>query len=217
VEFARIQRELITLTWLNWLKARAASAALVGLAIVVSTGSPTGLPKSEVDRSDVIRVASSLPSTRTATGAELLLDGLYMYRGQPPEPQYVSENGEVVDVKQVAHFLESQSSPMAPHASDIVKAGSTYGVDPRLVIAIAGVESSFGRHCRGHNAWGWNNGRTRWKSWSESIDTYTRLFSERYPNWRNLSRIAPVYNPNTPEQWGRKVSSLIASIRTASV
>lgn len=203
------------MTWFIWLKARAPAVALAGAAIVISTGPAAGPSGSEAIQSSPAP-SSSLPSIRIATGAELLAEGLHLSR-QPPEPRYVSEQGEVVSVEQVARFLESQKSPMAPHAMDIVRAGSTYGVDPRLVIAIAGVESSFGKKCRGHNAWGWNNGRTRWSSWTESIDTYTRLFSEQYPNWRNLRRIAPVYNPNTPEKWGRKVSFLMAAIPTASV
>lgn len=203
------------LTWLTWLKARASAVALVGAAIVLSTGPAAG-PSEKEGMVPLAPSSSSLPSIRIATGAEMLAEGLHLSR-QPVEPKYVSERGEVVSVQQVATFLESQNSPMAPHATDIVRAGSTYGVDPRLVVAIAGVESSFGRKCRGHNAWGWNNGRTRWSSWSESIDSYTKLFSENYPNWRNLRRIAPVYNPNTPEKWGRKVSFLMAAIPTASV
>lgn len=133
-----------------------------------------------------------------------------------PLPTYVGDSGEVVSAPQLARFLARHRSPLAGYASHLVQAGATYGVDPRLVVAIAGVESSYGKRCRGHNAWGWNNGRTRWESWPESIDNYTRLLAERYPNWRNIRRIAPIYNPNTPEAWGRKVKGLMASIPVAT-
>ncbi len=101
---------------------------------------------------------------------------------------------------------------MADHVDALVASANKYRVDPRFIVAVAGVESSFGKRCRGYNAWGWNNGKTRWGSWPEAIDNYSRLISEKYPNWRSIKRIAPRYNPNTPDAWGRKVAYLMASI-----
>lgn len=119
---------------------------------------------------------------------------------------------EVLTAVQLQRFLEQKDSPMSSYAREIIAASSHHRVDPRLVVAIAGVESDFGRVCRGHNAWGWNNGRTRWRSWPEAISTYVRLISERYPNWRNVKSMARSYNPNTPQAWGSKVSSLMSLI-----
>jgi transglycosylase-like protein with SLT domain len=130
-------------------------------------------------------------------------------------PSYIdAEGNEVTDV-QIRKFLAGRGSPMAPHATALIQAANRYDVDPRVVVAISGVESEFGIHCAGYNAWGWNGGRTRWRSWEESIDTYVRLLRSNYPNWRNIRRVAPRYNPNTPEAWSRKVAFLITSITEA--
>jgi hypothetical protein len=130
-------------------------------------------------------------------------------------PSYLDAEGNVVTAAQIRKFLAARGSPMAPHATALIEASNRYDVDPRVVVAIAGVESEFGIHCAGYNAWGWNGGRTRWRSWEESIDTYVRLLRNGYPNWRNIRRVAPRYNPNTPEAWGQKVAFLIASITEA--
>lgn len=122
----------------------------------------------------------------------------------------------VVTADQIRDFLSRHNSPMADHAEEIILAGNRYDIDPRMIVAIAGVESQYGKRCRGFNAWGWNGGRTRWSSWTESIDVYSASMETHYPNWRNIKRVAPRYNPNTPEAWGRKVAFLMDSIQTAA-
>lgn len=114
-------------------------------------------------------------------------------------------------------FLSSHGSPMAPHAAEILTAAARYGVDHRLVVAIAGVESTFGRHCRGFNAWGWNNGSTRWTSWPASIDSYTKAFARGYPDRADIKRFARRYNPNTPKAWASKVAYFMTAIDRTTV
>jgi hypothetical protein len=127
------------------------------------------------------------------------------------EAAYIDAKGRLT-VKQLSRFLAKKRSPMASHADEILVAANRYHVDPRVVVAIAGVESTFGIHSRGYNAWGWNGGATRWRSWSESIDTYTRLLGQKYPNHRNVASIARRYNPVTPSAWSRKVQNWIKSL-----
>lgn len=128
------------------------------------------------------------------------------------EARYEDGKGVRVTVQQVRSFLARKRSPMAPFADSIIVAANRYKVDPRVVVAIAGVESTFGKHQKGFNAWGWNGGKTRWRSWEESIDSYTRQISQKYPDHRNISRIASRYNPNTPEAWSRKVKGWMTSL-----
>lgn len=129
---------------------------------------------------------------------------------------YVDVSGRFVTAEQIRRFLESQGSPMAKYAENIVLAGNRYGVDPRLIVAISGVESTFGKYCSYYNAWGWNNGRTRWRSWTHAIDQFARAFAQKYPNQTNVRRMAPRYNPVTPDSWGRKVLMFMALIERQS-
>lgn len=138
-------------------------------------------------------------------------------RARADEERFLGDHGIVVTAEQLKGFLTGRASPMSPFASQILSASNRYGVDPRLVVAIAGVESDFGRVCRGFNAWGWNNGRTRWRSWAHSIDVYTRSISEHYPNWRNVTGMARNYNPNTPVAWARKVKGLMEAIGQSGI
>ena len=71
-------------------------------------------------------------------------------------------------------YLLSKGSPMAGQGSAFVASGGRWQVDPRLLVAIAGAESSFGQiTCAPYNAWGWGcpNGPYRFESWADGIDT----------------------------------------------
>jgi len=59
----------------------------------------------------------------------------------------------------INHYLTGKGSPLAGLGNAFVSAGAQYGVDPRLLVAISGAESSFGKQLLGaHNAWGWGPG-----------------------------------------------------------
>ncbi|HVE75899.1 MAG TPA: hypothetical protein VND22_03925 [Actinomycetota bacterium] len=126
---------------------------------------------------------------------------------------FTAPDGKVVTSEQVRAFLESQGSPMATYATEIVLAGNRHGVSPSIIVAIAGVESTFGKYCAGFNAWGWDGGRHRWSSWQESIHDYARRLSTAYPSWSSVESNARAYNPNTPEAWGSKVNFFVAQLQ----
>jgi len=57
-------------------------------------------------------------------------------------------------------YLATKGSPLAGLGNTFVTAGAQYGVDPRLLVAISGAESSFGKNLLGsYNAWGWGPGK----------------------------------------------------------
>lgn len=60
-------------------------------------------------------------------------------------------------------FLEKQGSPLAGSGFDFVQAGNTYGVDPRILIAIAGAETNYGKYGPSqaiHNPFGLGPGKS---------------------------------------------------------
>jgi len=53
-------------------------------------------------------------------------------------------------------YLSKKASPMTGLGADLSALGQQYNIDPRLVVAISGAETTFGRHvCAANNAWNW--------------------------------------------------------------
>jgi hypothetical protein len=86
-------------------------------------------------------------------------------------------------------YLSLKNSPMQNNAQDFIDAADKYGVDWKLVPAIAGVESTFGQATPGgffnpsYNAWGWGVYGTQaiyFKSWKDGIYTLNQGLREKY-------------------------------------
>src|SRR5262245_60826532 len=53
-------------------------------------------------------------------------------------------------------YLAKKHSPLKGIGGSLVSDANAYGVDPRLVVAISGAETTFGKAvCGEHNAWNW--------------------------------------------------------------
>jgi len=124
-----------------------------------------------------------------------------------------------VDVRafQLQKFLESYSSPLAPYAGNLVKAADNYGIDWRLVTAITGIESSFGRFIpyNSYNAYGWRNGDYSFKSWEDSIEVVSKTLGEKYvaKGLDTPYKIGPVYAPPS-STWAAKVDHYMKQIES---
>ena len=111
-------------------------------------------------------------------------------------------------VEKLKLFLESYGSPLADYAQNFVAAADKNEVDWKLVAAITGVESTFGRQIpyQSYNAYGWCNGDYRFESWEQSIEYVSRYLKEKYYD-RGLDKpekIAPIYAPPS-STWAGKV------------
>lgn len=88
--------------------------------------------------------------------------------------------------KILAKYLAQFDSPLQYHAQDFIDAAEAYNLDWRLIPAIAGVESTFGKHIPGgFNAWGWGVYGTQaiyFSSWKEGIFTLAKGLREGYLN-----------------------------------
>jgi RHS repeat-associated protein len=92
----------------------------------------------------------------------------------PPPPCQVSPSS-------LNNYLQSKNSPLAGEGSTLFDAGRRHDVDPRLIVAIAGAETGFGRNItRGQfNAWNWFYGGPSqrnhpFNSWAQGINSVTR-------------------------------------------
>ena len=115
-------------------------------------------------------------------------------------------------------LLKKRGSPMAGMGQVFVAAGKKYGVDPRLVVAISGIESSFGKHTYGaHNAWGWGPGKP-FGSWQEGIQAVTQGLRTGYydrglrtPD-KIVHRYAPGSDGNDTGNWVNVVNQFLGQM-----
>lgn len=86
--------------------------------------------------------------------------------------------------KILATYLAKYDSPLQYHAQDFIDAAKVYNLDWRILPAISGVESTFGKFTPGgYNAWGWGVYGTQaiyFYSWRDGIYTVARGLRENY-------------------------------------
>jgi hypothetical protein len=104
----------------------------------------------------------------------------------------------------VSDFLKK--TPLEQYSSYIVEVSDKYNIDYRLIPSIAMKESGGGRAApeNSFNAWGFENGRTRWGSWEEAIDNVGKTLKTRYVD-KGLTtpeQIMPIYAPPAMENGG---------------
>lgn len=86
----------------------------------------------------------------------------------------------------LAGYLADTGSPLQFYAQDFIDASKAYGLDWKMLPAIAGVESTFGKNIPGgYNAWGWGvygNQAVYFSSWRTAIFTIASALREHYLN-----------------------------------
>jgi len=102
--------------------------------------------------------------------------------------------------------MVDNESPLTPYADYIVAMADKYGIDYRLIVAIAKKESGI---CKiippdGHNCWGWgihSAGTLGFDSYETSIETVTKGLKEEYydKGYVTPDEIMQKYIPHSPE------------------
>lgn len=123
-------------------------------------------------------------------------------------------------VATLAKFLKEYGSPLTPYSYDFVRFADTYNLDWRLVPAITGVESTFGKRIptNSYNAYGWANGAYSFNSWEEGIEVVSKTLREDYINRgaKSLNKIARRYAPPS-STWAWKVNYFMRKIDPLSL
>jgi len=120
---------------------------------------------------------------------------------------------------QLDAYLAGKGSPMAGSGAALMASGGRWQIDPRLIVAIAGAESSFGAiTCAPFNAWGYGcpNGPYNFSSWADGIDTVAQGLRTNYLSEGRVSvalinlKYAPLGAANDPtglnNHWTANVS-----------
>lgn len=119
-------------------------------------------------------------------------------------------------------YLASKGSPMTGQGAAFMMSAMRWRVDPRLLVAIAGAESSFGQvTCGPNNAWGWAcpNDPADFATWAAGIDTVTEGLRSYYLDEGRTSvsliqqKYCPVGAANDPtglnSHWSQNVTRFL--------
>ena len=114
-------------------------------------------------------------------------------------------------------FLAKFDSPLTPYSLEFIKTADYYSIDWRMVAAISGVESTFGKQIPGnsYNAYGWANGNYSFKSWPDSIQTVSMTLKNQYidKGATSIAKISHIYAPPSTT-WSGKVKYFMDKINT---
>lgn len=134
----------------------------------------------------------------------------------PKDTQIVSDNRATT----LRQFLNKYNSQLEESAEEFVAAADFYNLDWRILPAISGIESTFGKQMinGSYNAYGWGGGKIYFKSWSEGIWTISKALKEKYveKGASDIYKIGRIYCPPNP-QWAYKVNSFMEKIEKTSV
>jgi len=118
-------------------------------------------------------------------------------------------------VQKLEYYLISHNSPLSEHAGDFVRIADQHNLDWRLVPAISGVESTFGKRIpyKSYNAYGWAGGNYYFSSWDESIEVVSSTLRSRYIDRgaTSVDKIARIYAPPS-NTWAHKVKFFMNQI-----
>lgn len=123
-------------------------------------------------------------------------------------------------VQTLRAYLNSHDSPLADYSSEFISYADKYELDWRFVVAISGVESTFGKRIptNSYNAYGWANGSYKFSSWEESIEIVNKTLKEKYidKGADSIDEIARIYAPPS-KTWSGKVKYFMNKIDPISL
>ncbi len=138
----------------------------------------------------------------------------------------IKQNNVMVNderVRVLKAYLHKQNSPLEGYSQDIINASDKYNVDWKLLVAISGVESTFGKFIppslegegSSYNGWGWGiygDQVIYFKSWTDGVDNVAQGLKLNYIDQGLTTpyEIGRIYSASPT--WGARVSHIIDDI-----
>lgn len=117
-------------------------------------------------------------------------------------------------------YLQKYNSPLTPYARNFVLEADKNNIDWKLLVAISGVESTFGKQvpANSYNGWGWGifGSQTKYfTSWDDAIATISKGIRVDYMNkWgaKDIYSIGRIYAASPT--WANRVTYFSEDIET---
>ena len=110
--------------------------------------------------------------------------------------------------------LKRYNSPLTDKAAHFVEYADKCEVDWKLLPAISGIESSFGKRLvpGSYNAYGWGGGYIYFSDWEDGMETVNCALKEKYIDRGadTVDKIGPIYAE--AKHWSARVSYFIEEI-----
>jgi len=107
-----------------------------------------------------------------------------MYSALPKSIIRISSAIKTGDARPViiCQYLRNYQSPMAPSCNLLFETAEKYGIDYRLMVAIAQCESNLCKKSPpdSYNCWGFENGATKFLSWEHAFERVAETLKEGY-------------------------------------
>ena len=128
---------------------------------------------------------------------------------------------EITDIRPYIVFSFLKGTPLESYSNQNFEVSDKYGIDYRLIPAIAMKETGGGRTANtdSFNAWGFENGRTNFTSWESAIETVGKTLKEKYiaKGLTTPDEIMPVYAPPqmlTGGKWAKDINFFFSQMES---
>lgn len=147
--------------------------------------------------------------------------GVRVYASLPASIPSVDGEVEATDARTeiVRQYLDRYGSVLAPYANSIVQNADKYGLDYRLIPAIAQQESNLCKVIPAdtYNCWGWgihSKGTLGFVSYEEGIETVSQGLREEYLNkgYETVEEIMSKYTPSSNGSWAAGVNEFMSEM-----
>lgn len=137
------------------------------------------------------------------------------YAALPPAQNVMADSITKQDgrVKILQNFFSEYHSPLLPYASDIIRTAGHYGIDYRLLPAIAMQESNLCKKApkESYNCWGfgiYGKTMTTFSNYPQAINIITKTLAQNYKANGLITpyQIMSKYTPSNNGTWANSVS-----------
>ena len=148
--------------------------------------------------------------------------GVRVYASLPSTLPSISSTIGTADARAeiIRQYLLSYDSPLAPYADSIITASDKYGLDYRLITAIAQQESNLCKKIPpgSFNCWGWgihSQGTLGFSSYDSGIEEVSKGLKEKYidKGYLTIDEIMAKYTPSSNGSWAFGVTQFMGEMQ----